>query len=202
MNGMNALLLCLIFSALDPFERFNISKSCYALSETCDCPAVMTSTFQILPPYVLRKPDGKVGGIIPELIERMTSSCCTTCPSSMVTFDKDGQGEISEQETYPDLLSSIHESTTFTFPMMGYPSSKTYSSHFGFIPGVEAPGMIVMVKKQSAASISLTVLKSVFGLWPILVVNILLALIAGIVMWMLVGIAFSLEYNLHRFFTY
>jgi nitrate reductase NapE component len=118
----------------------------------------------------------------------------------MVTFDKDGLGEISEQETYPDLLSSIHESTTFTFPMMGYPSSKTYRSHFGFIPGVEAPGMIVMVKKQSAASISLTVLKSVFGLWPILMVNILLALIAGIVMWMLVGI--TLEYNLHGFFTY
>ena len=151
----------------------------------------MRSTFQVLPPYVLRKPDGSVGGIIPELIQRMTSSCCTTCSGSVVSFEQDGLGQISEKETYPDLLNSLHQSTMFAFPIVGYAGSKKYSSYFGFIPAVEAPGMIVMVKRQSTENITMTVLKSIFGLWSIFVVNVLLALIAGIVIWMLVGITLS-----------
>lgn len=101
-------------------------------------------------------------------------------------FDQDGQGHISEKDTYPDLLESIDQATTFAFPIMGYPGTNKYNSHFGFIPAVEAPGMVVMVKKKSSDNLALTVLKSVFGIWPILVINVLLAVIAGIVIWMLV----------------
>ena len=158
----------------------------YHILETCACPSVLTSTFQILSPYVTREPDGKLGGILPQLIERMTSSCCVTCSGTVVKFDQDGQGHISEKNTYLDLLESIDQATTFVFPIMGYPDTNKYSSHFGFIPAVEAPGMVVLVKKKSADNLALTVLKSVFGVWPILLINVLLAVIAGIVIWMLV----------------
>ena len=154
--------------------------------ETCDCPSSMTSTFQILPPYVMRKRDGAPGGILPEMIQRMTSLCCVRCSGTVVSFDQDGLGKTSEKDTYPELLTSLHQSTTFAFPIVGYAGSNKYMSRFGFIPGVESPGMVVMVKKKSAEKITSTVLKSVFGIWPMLAINVLLAVIAGIIMWMLV----------------
>ena len=155
-------------------------------SETCACPSVMTSTYQVLSPYVTRESDGKLGGILPRLVERMTSSCCTTCSRTVVNFDHDGQGNLSVKATYPDLVKSIDQATTFAFPIMGYPDTDKYNSHFGFIPAVETPGMVVLVKKQSADNLALTVLKSVLGIWPMLLINVLLAVLAGIVMWMLV----------------
>jgi nitrate reductase NapE component len=147
----------------------------------------MASTYQLLPPYVMKTPNGKPGGILPQMIQRMTSSCCGTCSGTVVDFDRDGLGEIAEKDTYPDLLKSLDQSTSFAFPIVGFAGTNKYKSQFGFIPAVETPGMVVMVKKKSAENITLTVLWSVFGIWPILLINVVLALIAGIVMWMLVG---------------
>lgn len=145
----------------------------------------MTTTFQILPPYVIRE-SNKLVGVLPEIIERMTSSCCSTCGGTVVDFEKDGFGEISEKGNYPELLKSLDSATTFAFPIVGHAGSNKYGSHFGFVPAVESPGMVVIVKKKSTESIALTVLWSVFGLWPILLINVLLALVAGIVIWVLV----------------
>ena len=146
----------------------------------------MKTTFQVLPPYVIREPDGTVSGILPELIRRMTTSCCVTCSGTVLNFDQDGPGRVSEKDTYPELLKSLDKATTFAFPIVGYPNTDTYGSQFGFIPGVEAPGMVIIVKKKSTENLALAVFNSVFGIWPVLLINVVLALVAGIIIWILV----------------
>ena len=146
----------------------------------------MTTTFQMLPPYVTRTADGELSGIIPGILKRMTSSCCVSCAGTVLNFDKDGLGEVSEKKSYPEFLKSFDQTTTFAFPIVGHADSTNYGSRFSFISGVESPGMVMVVKKKLAENLALGVLRSVFGVWPILLINVLLALVAGVIIWMLV----------------
>ncbi|XP_028409645.1 uncharacterized protein LOC114532360 [Dendronephthya gigantea] len=170
---------------ISPITYLGYGPKVTLYGETCQCPSLATTTFQMLPPYVMRTADGKLSGIVPELVRRMTSSCCVTCGGTVLNFNEDGFGEVSEKENYPELLKSFHQTTTFAFPIMGHVDRTSYGSRFGFVSGIETPGMLVVVKRQLAENLALGVLRSVFGIWPILLINVLLALAAGIIMWML-----------------
>lgn len=157
--------------------------------ETCNCPSHLTTTFRLLPPYVM-KIRGTLQGIIPELIQQMTEYCCVPCSAFSVTqidFNQDGYGKSSMKISHPELLDSFDEATTFAFPIYGYMEQTHYRATYGFIPGVRSPGMVVIVRKKSPGSIAAAVISSIFETWPLLVIIVLSASIAGCVMWMLVS---------------
>ena len=157
--------------------------------ETCSCPLLVTATFRFQPPYVIKR-DGSLRGIIPDLIRQMTSSCCAPCfenRTTQIDFERDGHGNTSPKSTLRDFLASIDHATTFAFPVYGSLDQTHYYSSYGYVPGVRSPGMLLIVKKKSPGDLVTAVIGSIFGIWPILVVSVALALIAGVIVWMLVS---------------
>ena len=99
----------------------------------------------------------------------------------------DACGECQEYNKTKLVYSIKNQSDEFVFPVTK--TSYGHSAYSKFIPVIQVPGVVVVTRKGDLSMIlteaaSDTVLQS----WPIPVVTILMAMLAGIIMWFLVCI--------------
>ena len=64
------------------------------------------------------------------------------------------------------------------------------STHL-FIPVVDSPGIAFLVKKEGDSQATV-IFESILNGWPVLVLTIVMAVLAGIIMWMLVSFSIFL----------
>ena len=76
--------------------------------------------------------------------------------------------------------------TDITFPITG---NKLLNEFIGypFVPLVDHPGVIVIVKEKNVNDIVLDMIMSILGIWPLFVINVVMMSLAGLIMWMLVS---------------
>ena len=98
-------------------------------------------------------------------------------------------GDCEEYNKTKLVYSNESQSDEFVFPVSK--TSYGFSAYSKFIPVIHVPGVVVL-KRKGGLSMILTeaASDSVLQSWPIPVVTILMAMLAGIIMWFLVCIMF------------
>ena len=108
-------------------------------------------------------------------ISNMMSKCCGDC-----SYDK------VEVDDINDVLSNnstLLKSSDIIYPVFGLQSS-TQLYGFWFIPVMEVPPGLYIVKRKSPVEITTELVMNIVQLWPLLVILLTFAVLAGFVMWL------------------
>ena len=92
-------------------------------------------------------------------------------------------------ETYqrPEFQFSETQDSDFTFPVARIDgASISDGAHGKFVPFMKVPGIALLAKRGKTSPYSRNVYQSVLCIWPVIAVCSLMAVLAGIIMWMLV----------------
>ena len=121
----------------------------------------------------------------------VTLSCCQTClehGTSEVDYLKDGEGNAAEKSSDIAVKRALTLETDYSFPMYGYKGQTEYSRYYGFAAMMEAVGTVFFtLKPDYSEQQSNALTQSIFSIVPFLAIAVLLANIAGIIMWGLVS---------------
>lgn len=126
-------------------------------------------------PSRLNVPDSELDSITSELTKVISRLLIDTC------------GECEEYNKTKLVYSNKSQSEEFLFPVTKI--SYGHSAYSKFIPVIQVPGVVVVTRKGDLSMILTEVASgSVLQSWPISVVTILMAMLAGIIIWFLVRI--------------
>ncbi|XP_048583376.1 protein sidekick-1 [Nematostella vectensis] len=159
--------------------------------ETCRCHKRIAANYRVFPPYVIATVgDASVNmsGMIPEILDNLTVSCCRTCfqhGKSYVDFFTNGHGDPSYQLNSNDVRDLIDSRNELSFPVYGWKDQNFFDGEYPFIPLVESPGFAFLVKSPEMGSVLRRILISIMDMWPIVAVTVLMALLAGVMIWVL-----------------
>ena len=76
--------------------------------------------------------------------------------------------------------------------MKGTNTNVFFRNMFYFLPTVDSPGVAFLVIGAEEGASAMAIFDSVLDGWPILVLTVVMAILAGIIMWMLVSIFASM----------
>lgn len=93
----------------------------------------------------------------------------------------------AHQQNENEVAELIDDKNDLSFPVYGWKWQVTYAERFRYIPLVESPGFAFLLREPDTDTPLKAVLKSTFATWPYILITVLMALIAGIVMWFLVS---------------
>lgn len=123
----------------------------------------------------LNVPDSELDSITSGLTKVISRLLIDTC------------GECEEYNKTKLVYSNKSQSEEFLFPVTKI--SYGHSAYSKFIPVIQVPGVVVVTRKGDLSMILTEVASgSVLQSWPISVVTILMAMLAGIIIWFLVCI--------------
>lgn len=130
-----------------------------------------------------------MSGMIPKILNDLTVECCQTCQShgsSYVDFVQNGKNISAFQHNEQDVIDLIDDSNDLSFPVYGWKWQDRYQEIYRYIPLVESPGFAFLLLEPETENPLKAIIKSIFETWPYLLITVLLALIAGCIMWFLV----------------
>ena len=167
-------------------------------SETCRCHHRLTTNYRVFTPYtginrsssISTITSARMTGMLPAILEDLAVSCCRACKlhgQSFVDFSMNGRNLPAEQTSDQSVKSIIDHDTDFSFPIYGWKWLKTYNAYYLYIPLVESPGIVHIAIMDQHEDGALLIVKTVFRTWPLMLITLLMAVIAGIVIWFLVG---------------
>eukprot|EP00112_Aurelia_sp_Birch-Aquarium-sp1_P007827 Seg1854.5 transcript_id=Seg1854.5/GoldUCD/mRNA.D3Y31 product="putative potassium channel protein YugO" protein_id=Seg1854.5/GoldUCD/D3Y31 len=137
------------------------------------CRKDLEVAFSETAPYVYLK-NGKVHGVIPDMLRSIMSTCCLGC--NKIKFVGPN-----------DYLTKFHNQNASV--IMPIETSKSSTQFFGrdFLYLLEVPAVSFLLKPQrhSASELTADLFKSVLSTWPLFVTALLMAIIAGIAIWMM-----------------
>ena len=135
------------------------------------CPNKLSVCWKYNPPYINKN----YSGIFPEFLTHMIKVCCGANATSL-----EYQIEVQDENGLQGCVKN--ESTDFVLPL------SRQQPHQVVLKFIESPGMtLVLNRKAIESTAQRTVWKTLTEAWPLLVLTVLLAAIAGILMWALVS---------------
>lgn len=123
-------------------------------------------------------------GIFPILIKQLIDICCGNCSKghgvSTVFYGspKPSLKDVKDTITSQDV---VHMS----FPIGGKETDDDYKGEY-YRPIFSSPGVAVLVMKEDPSESAKAILNSVIAAWPVLLLNLVMAWLAGIAIWALV----------------
>ena len=108
-------------------------------------------------------------------IPDMLSKCCGDC-SYEKTIVEDINILLANH-------SAMLKSSDIIYPVFGSQSSSQLYG-FWFIPFMEAPPGLYIVKRKADLEIALQIIKDIISVWPLITILLSLALLAGFVIWL------------------
>ena len=173
-------------------------SSLLLFSETCRCFKRITTNYRVFTPYVgvprssanLSAGANNMTGIIPDFLNDLVVSCCASCSlhgSSFVDFNLNGKNAPAHQRDDKSLKAAIDHNTDLNFPIYGWKGMDTYSAYYRYTPLVESPGVafIIMLGEDGAFR---QITKALSEVLPFGLLCVVLALLAGIIVWFLVSL--------------
>lgn len=127
--------------------------------------------------------------MIPLILENLAVSCCRTCKlhgKTIVDFSMNGKNSPAQQESVQMVKSFIDDDTDFSFPIYGWNWLETYNAYYKYIPLVESPGIVQIAIMDNHDEGAMLIMKTVFQTWPLILITMTMAVIAGIIIWFLV----------------
>lgn len=126
--------------------------------------------------------------MFPVLLRNMITSCCQACSSH--TTNVDFRVGNNPKHSIEDMRRDIGEND-LSFPVYGNSDQEKYGSFFGFASVILSPGDAYVVNREPKKSSTDFLLTLVLSCWPIIILNLVFSLLAGIVIWLLVSQTFS-----------
>ena len=107
---------------------------------------------------------------------------------SVVHFDIDRNGDKCQKLSETQCIEHVSSAVDITFPLHGRSLQTSFLFGGAFLPVVPYPSAaMVVLKKVTVISRSKAMIDGIFSIWPLVVINLLFALVAGCVMWFLVS---------------
>lgn len=129
-------------------------------------------------------------GIISSVLQGAITSCCLECltqNASTVDLQLNGLSELAEAATEEEMKARIGSDTDISFPVYGHKYQDSYGGNFAFTPLIESPGVALVTQSSVDVSVSTEIATRIFNCWPLVVVTMVLASLAGVLIWMLVN---------------
>ena len=157
-------------------------------AETCRCRPNLTTSWRNYPPYVNLTSLNTPGIIIPELLTGVIKECCAYCfehGESKLDFRRNGNNGIAQRNRSEDLLHNIDGQTDFSFPVIGHKLQDSYKGGLGYSPFVESAGVAFIVYTDTSG-VKEAMFDALLACWPVIVLPLVMAYIAGVTVWILV----------------
>ncbi|XP_057304187.1 uncharacterized protein LOC130641408 [Hydractinia symbiolongicarpus] len=163
------------------------------VAEKCLCPQKLRASWYDFPPYTkYLTSDGsnkKIDkGVFYAIMTKMVAAVCGNCtkghgPTDIIWDDSYNK---KKDRGLSDVKSEI-ENNMFDiyFPIEGLKTDNKYRNVFYFLPIVDSPGVAFLVIGSEEGASAMAIFDSILTGWPILVLTIVMAILAGIIMWML-----------------
>ena len=161
-------------------------------TETCPCPKVLYTNWAELPPYVSRPVNNKTPrGIIGTLVEEMLLKSCGICTNgyggTVINFTDNGKGNAAYKRTINTVREDVDHRTQVSFPIIGAMDDAKFQGEYVFVPLVESPGIAFITIRQDTSSTS--VISTILQHLPLYLFCLIMAFVAGIIVWALVSIS-------------
>ena len=148
-----------------------------------------------LPSGEAKSPAGNMTGIIPPFVDELVVFCCRTCllhGTSYVDFNFNGNNSVAQKPDDISMKAAISEHTDLHFPVYGFAGMDVYNAYYRYTPLVESPGVafLIMIGSKGPFHQIILALSDVF---PLCLMYIMLALLAGIIVWCLVSGNFMVQ---------
>ncbi|XP_047138624.1 uncharacterized protein LOC100206068 isoform X1 [Hydra vulgaris] len=168
------------------------------VTEKCLCPKFIQMSWYNNPPYIYssKSRNGSliVNGIFPTVLTKMINDVCGQCelghgPSEIVwdgnskelSNTKKGYGDISKDVMQLDSSASGYD---MIFPLSNVQNVDTYQNNY-CVALLNSPGVALIVSKPNENASSIAMFNAILNAWPILVLVIVMATLAGILIWIL-----------------
>ena len=163
-------------------------------TETCPCPKVLYTNWAELPPYVTKpvnnhSPYGIIGTLVEEMLLKSCSICINGYGLTVLNFTSNGKGSVAYKRTINSVREDVDHRTQVSFPIIGAMDDAKFQREYVFIPLVESPGIAFITVSQDTSST--TAISTIIQFLPLYLFCLIMALVAGIIVWALVSI-FSL----------
>lgn len=170
-------------------------------TETCRCRPHLTTNWRNYPPYVNVTSLSTPGIIIPKLLTGVISECCGDCldhGESKLDFTCNGNNGTAQRNSSEDLLQNIDDQTDFSFPVIGYKLQDSYKGGLGYAPFVESAGVAFVVYTDTSG-VKDAMFDALIACWPVIVIPLAMAYIAGVTVWILVSNMFFFSHFFSNF---
>ena len=154
---------------------------------------MVSSSYYLLSPYLRKNSNNTLVGVFGEILDNAIHFTCGTCntPSGLVTTKLDksrnGRGGFAEKKSELKTLNEIDEFTDLSFPIIGNSLSDEMVG-YPFVPLVAHPGVVVIVRDKNINEIVIEMIVMIVGIYPLLLLNLLMMITAGFIVWLLVSI--------------
>ena len=162
----------------------------------------MLTNWRDIAPYVRTANDshGEPIGMMPHIIHTAVYECCEECPSHTtgrirVNYTHDGYGNPANKSEDIIIKTYIDDKTDIHFPIYGFHDQTHFSKYYAYIPIVPSAGVAFFVNKQGGKASPQNVTAAVFSCWPLIMLNLIMAFLVGLIVWLLVS-ALSNSVNL------
>ena len=163
------------------------------------CSRVINITWLSFAPFIFQPKNNttqteKLDGVFYSIIGRAVQFCCKHFGN---------RGTRLEYTHKAENINTLHANIFYDKASVGMPVyneneffDQDYGSTLAFIKVLESPGLVVIGNKDDVKQNDLKVLwKTIYNLWPIVLISVLLCAISGICVWVLVSIMALLGEN-------
>ena len=157
--------------------------------ETCACPPIIHTNFAASAPYIYRDSSGKRQGLLVDILENATRHTCSSCKNptaTVIDYVNNGKNGWAEKSSLNEVKKDIDNFVEISFPAFGSTELTSYYG-FPFTPVFAHPGVVYYIIKESMNDLAIKMMSNVFGTWPIFLINILMVILSGYIVWALVS---------------
>jgi len=160
------------------------------VQEKCSCPKEITTNSYNYAPYsrfISRYGSNGAAvysGIFFVTLTKMMTQCCGNCSGGHGPSSIKWEDEPVLKTKSMSLMKNNVGKYDLSFPIEGSKTSEYYSSTHLFVPVVDSPGYALLIKYDSSAQANV-IFNSILNGWPILILTIVMAVLAGMIMWLL-----------------
>ena len=156
--------------------------------ETCACPPIIYTNYAASAPYIYKDSLGNRKGLLVDILENATRYTCDACKRSTTIIDyvNNGKNGQAEKRSLNEVKKDIDNFVQISFPAFGSTELTTYYG-FPFTPVFSHPGVVYYIIKDSMNDIVVKMMGNIFRTWPIFLINVLLVILSGYIIWALVS---------------
>ena len=169
------------------------------VAETCKCERNLYTNFFMVEPYIFlpSTSERNITGVFPDILKNLLFETCGVCNgiatnySTNVNFMNNGKGAFSRKRNIDRVLDDIDQFTQVSFPLTSAPKENSLESVF--VPIMKYPGGIYIVKKPDVEVQVKLMAVELLRVLPILFMDFLFIMLAGMIIWALVSISTPLS---------
>ncbi|XP_066913417.1 uncharacterized protein [Clytia hemisphaerica] len=172
-------------------NQYGEGVSSEIIEKTCACPEKVSTSYYLLSPYVTQSKHS-AAGIFLDILKQMIPSICGQCQRSngvlntVIDEKHNGRNAFAQKSSELQAVQEIDEYTDLTFPIIGTKYLDVFMD-YPFISIIQHPGVVLIARDKLWNEIINEMIFAILDVWPLVVLNNLIMLVAGFIVWLLDG---------------